>query len=153
FFESSGCVSCHHQNITDLAASEARSKGVKVDAAAALERMKMLAAGPPASLLLERMDIGVPEIFAQTLTSLAALGIPPDRNTDKLAANIAATQAVDGSWHVINGLGDRPPAEEGRITRTALCIRSLKAYGPPGRAAEMSARIDRARRWLQSATP
>ncbi|HEX7140787.1 MAG TPA: ankyrin repeat domain-containing protein, partial [Vicinamibacterales bacterium] len=88
FFESSGCVSCHHQNITDMAAAESRAKGLKVNPDAILARMKMLADGPPLPLLLERMDIGVPEIFAQTLTALAALGHPPDAVTDKIVANI-----------------------------------------------------------------
>jgi len=153
FFESSGCISCHHQNITDMAAAESRAHGLKVSADAIMGRMKMLAAAPPAPLLLERMDIGVPEIFAATLTSLAALGVPPDGVTDKLAASIAATQAADGSWHAQNGAGDRPPAEEGFVTRTALCIRALKVYGPPGRGSEMNERLARARRFLESATP
>ena len=153
FFESSGCVSCHHQNITDMAAAESRAKGLKVSADAVIARMKMLADGPPLPALLERMDIGVPEIFGQILTGLAALGHPPDGVTDKLVANIAATQAVDGTWHAQNGAGDRPPAEEGFITRTALSIRALKVYGPPGRGPEMSERIARARRWLTAATP
>jgi ankyrin repeat protein len=153
FFDGSGCVSCHHQNITDMAAAESRAHGIKVSADASMGRMKMLAAGPPPAMLMERMDIGVPEIFAATLTSLAALGIPPDAISDKLAANVAATQAADGSWHGLNGAGDRPPAEEGFITRTALCIRALKVYGPPGRSQEMNERVARAARWLAGATP
>jgi ankyrin repeat protein len=153
FFDSSGCVSCHHQNITDMAAAESRAKGLKVNADAIIARMKMFADGPPLPMLLERMDIGVPEIFAQILTGLAALGLPPDAVTDKIVANVAATQAVDGSWHAQNGAGDRPPAEEGFITRTALCIRALKVYGPPGRGSEMDERVARARRWLAAATP
>jgi ankyrin repeat protein len=153
FFESSGCISCHHQNITDMAAAESRAHGVKVSADAIMARMKMLAEGPPPPLLMERMDIGVPEIFGATLTSLAALGVPPDAVTDKLVANIAASQAADGSWHAQNGAGDRPPAEEGYVTRTALCLRALKVYGPPGRAAELNERVSRARRFLEVATP
>ena len=113
----------------------------------------MLADGPPPPLLVERMDIGVPEIFASIADVAGGAGHPPDPVTDKLVAKIAATQAADGSWHGQNGAGDRPPAEEGFITRTALCIRSLKVYGPPGRAAEMNARVSRARRWLAAATP
>ena len=148
FFESSGCISCHHQNITDMAAAESRAHGVKVNADAILGRMKMLAEAPPAPLLVERMDIGIPEIFGSTLTSLAALDVPSNAVTDKLVANIAATQAADGSWHAQSGAGDRPPAEEGFITRTALCIRALRVYGPPGRGAEMNERVARARRWL-----
>jgi ankyrin repeat protein len=153
FFETSGCVSCHHQNITDLAAAEARVKGITISADAAMGRMKMLSAAPPPQVLYERMDIGVPEIFAQTLTSIAALEVPANQATDALVANIAATQSADGAWYVTGGVNERPPAEEGRITRTALCIRALKAYGPPGRGAEMSARIARARQWLLAAAP
>jgi len=153
FFESSGCVSCHHQNITDLAAAEARAKGIRISADAVMGRMKMLSAAPPPQVLYERMDIGVPEIFAATLTSLAALDVPANPATDALVANIAATQSADGSWHISAAANERPPAEEGRITRTALCIRALKAYGSPGRASEMTARIARARQWLLAATP
>jgi ankyrin repeat protein len=152
FFESSGCVSCHHQNVADLAAGEARAKGVRVDAQAAIERLEMLAAGPPPALLLERMDINVPEILASTLAGLASVGVPPDRATDKMAVNIAAAQRADGSWKVVNGIGARPPAGDGDISRAALCIRSLTVYAPPGRA-DMRARSAKARQWLAAATP
>jgi ankyrin repeat protein len=153
FYETSGCISCHHQNITDLAAAEARAKGIKISTDAAMGRMKMLSTEPPPQPLYERMDIGVPEIFAQQLTSFAALDVPPNPATDALVADIAATQSADGSWFASGGVNDRPPAEEGRITRTALCIRALKVYGSPGRAIEMKARVANARRWLLAAEP
>ena len=60
-------------------------------------------------------------------------------------------QRSDGSWHV--GAAARPPAEEGDIFRTAVCIRALKVYGPPGRGPEMTARVAKARQWLQAAKP
>lgn len=151
FFDSSGCVSCHHQSATDLAAAEARAKGLIVNADAAVARMKMLQAAPPPQLLLERMDLGVPEIFASVMAGLAAAGAPPNPATDFLVANIAASQASDGSWHLLNGVGDRPPTSVGHITRVALCIRALEVYGPPGRGAEMAARIAKARAWLSAA--
>jgi len=153
FFDGSGCVSCHHQNLTDFAAAEVRAKGLKIDPQAAIARVKMLSSNPPAGLLYERMDIGVPEIFASTLAAMAAMGYPANRATDGLVADIAASQMADGSWRLIGGIGSRPPAEEGLVTRTALCVRSLKAFGPPGRAKEMNARIEKARRWLLAATP
>ena len=153
FFETSGCVSCHHQNIADFAAAEMRAKGLRFDPKAAIERVKMLASGPPPGLLYERMDIGVPEIFASSLAALAAMGYPANRATDALVADIAASQMADGSWYLVGAIQSRPPAEDGLITRTALCVRSLKAFGPPGRAAEMNARIAKARQWLTSATP
>ena len=98
FFEGSGCVSCHHQNATSLAAGEARVKGLRFDAKASAARLDMLKEGPPPPLLLERMDINVPEIFASALVALAAENVPPNPVTDMIAANLAAAQAVDGSW-------------------------------------------------------
>jgi ankyrin repeat protein len=153
FFEGSGCVSCHHQNAAGLAAGEARLKGVRFDAKASAARIDMLKQGPPPPLLLERMDINVPEVFASALVALAAENVPPNPVTDMIAANIAAAQALDGSWHIQNGIGDRPPTSQGRITRAAMCIRSLKVYGPPARAAELNARIAKARQWLLAEKP
>ena len=138
---------------TGLAAGEARLKGLRFDPKASAARVDMLKEGPPPPLLLERMDINVPEIFASTLVALAAEDVPANPVTDMIAANIAATQAIDGSWHLENGIGDRPPSAEGGITRAALCIRSLKVYGSPARAGEMNARIAKARQWLAAARP
>jgi ankyrin repeat protein len=153
FYEASGCVSCHHQNATGMAAGEASSRGLHVDAKASLARVGMLAEGPPMPLLLERMDIGVPEIFASALVARAAEHVPADPMSDIIVANIAASQAADGSWHILGGIGNRPPTSEGNITRVALCIRALKVYASPGRAREMAARVAKARRWLASAKP
>ena len=153
FFEGSGCVSCHHQNATGLAAGEARLKGLRFDAKASVARMEMLKAGPPPPLLLERMDINVPEIFASALVAMAAENVPPNPVTDMIAASLASAQALDGSWRGQNGIGDRPPTAQGGITRAAMCIRSLKVYGPPARAAELNARIAKARQWLLAETP
>jgi hypothetical protein len=106
----------------------------------------------PAEPLLERMDPpGAEEQLAYPLTGLASSGYAPDRMTDAMVANIAATQGANGSWHV--GAAARPPGEEGDIFRTAVCIRALKAYGPPGRSIEMDARIRSARQWLERAKP
>jgi hypothetical protein len=99
------------------------------------------------------MDINVPEILASALVALAAENVPPNPVTDMIAANIAAAQAVDGSWHIQAGAGDRPPSEEGNITRAALGLRALSVYGSPGRAPEMTARIAKARAWLMAAQP
>jgi ankyrin repeat protein len=152
FFASSGCVSCHAQSMTDLAVGLARSKGLRVDESAAHERIEMLRAIYIPELLLERMDpAGAEEQLAYPLAGLASNSAPPDRLTDAMTANIAATQGANGSWHV--GAAARPPGEEGDIFRTALCIRSLKVYGSPGRGAEMSARIAKAQRWLETAVP
>jgi ankyrin repeat protein len=152
FFANGGCVSCHAQNVTDMAAGVARAKGVAVDSKAAGERTKMVQAifGPFAPMLLERIDPpGAQDTTAYALAALAGSGYKPDAMTDAMAANVAAQQGAAGNWHV--GGWARPPIEDSDISRTALCIRGLKLFGPTGRGAEMTARIARARQWLMTA--
>jgi len=152
FFAASGCVSCHAQSMTDMTVGIASHKGIAVDEKATAERAKMLRANYPPEPLLERMDPpGAEEQLAYPLLGLALTGYAPDRMTDAMVANIAATQGQDGSFHV--GAAARPPGEEGDIFRTALCLRAMKAYGAPGRAPEWEARISRARHWLEAAKP
>jgi len=152
FFNTGGCVSCHSQNATELAAGAVRSKGGPVDAKASGERRKQVEGlfGPFAPMLLERIDPpGGQDTMAYALNGLASAGYTPNAMTDAMVANLAAMQAADGKWHI--GSWARPPMEDSDISRTALCIRSLKVFGAPGRAAETSDRIGRARRWLLSA--
>jgi len=152
FFTASGCVSCHAQSMTDMAVGEARTKGLAIDENAAKKRAVMVHAEYPAEPLLERMDPpGAEEQLAYPLAGFALSGYAPDRSTDAMAVNIAATQGQDGSFHV--GAAARPPAEEGDIFRTAMCVFALKTYGPPGRGPEMQMRIAKARRWLENAKP
>ena len=154
FFAQGGCVSCHAQNMTDLAVGAARAKGVAVDRKAGEERTKALQAvfGPFGPMLLERIDPpGAQDTTAYALAALAASGYAPDRMTDAMAANVAAQQLSDGRWHI--GGWARPPIEDSDISRTALCARALKVFGPPGRGAEMNARVDEARQWLLKAKP
>ena len=154
FYEKSGCVACHAQAMTDLAAAEARLKGARVDAKATLERQTMydLGAFPP-FLLEERGDILVPEIVAYSALGAAASGHPVDRTTDAMALNIAASQNRDGAWHQRAAIQERPGGEDGDIFRTALCLRVLASYAPPGRLAEMTSRVAKAREWLTHAAP
>ena len=152
FFVNGGCVSCHHQDVTDFAVSFARPKGATVDEKAAAER-KMLVkgfftgAGPS---LLERLDgPGSPDVPLYTLAAMHSTGYVPDRTSDAMLANVVAMQWSDGRWH--GGAIARPPLEDGDIFRTALGIRAMMAFGSPGRAAEMKARIEKSNAWLAAA--
>ena len=101
FFVKGGCVSCHAQNMTDLAVGVARAKGVHVDEKAAAERTKAIQAfyEPAGPMFLERMDPPVVEILSFSLAGLAATRYAPDRMTDAMVANIASQQWRDGRWH------------------------------------------------------
>jgi ankyrin repeat protein len=147
-----GCASCHHHNITDIAAAVAREKGIGTDEKAAADRRTLTRTRffSPANFF-ERMEQGgTPDVELYALAALSTAGDEPDRNTDAAIANILAHQRADGSW-TLGGIA-RPPIEDGDVFRTALAMTVLKAYGPPGRAAEISRRMAAAGRWLERVT-
>jgi hypothetical protein len=86
-----------------------------------------------------------PLLAAWTLWSWEAVGQSPSTLTDALVHYLVLLQTADGSWKTP---GNRPPADASHFTFTALAVRSLQTYGPPGRRADLKTRIDRAKRWL-----
>jgi ankyrin repeat protein len=154
FFKQSGCVGCHHQNITAMAVRNVRGKGIAVDEASAAEQMKSTKfqwAGFQ-ELLLQRIDApGGADMVDYSVIGLAAANYPPDPITDAMVSNVAASQQRDGSWHI--GGVSRAPIEESDVSRTALSLHALQLYGSAGRKAEFTERIDRARAWLAAAKP
>ena len=153
FFVNSACGACHAQNVTDFATMAARKRGVRISDEGAAQRANGAAAtfAAIAPRLLEREDGPVVDIPLYTLGGLAAGDYPADRATDALVFNIAAQQLRDGHWHV-GGIA-RPPIEDGDFSRTALGVRALSVYGPPGRGAEMRERTARAVGWLRTSKP
>lgn len=154
FFRTGGCVSCHAQNLTGLAVSVARANGLKVDEAAAAEQLKGVKLQWAAfeQVLLQRMDPpGAVDTIGYSLLHLSAENAPSDHTIDALIHNMAGEQRKDGRWHF--DAISRPPMEDGDFSRTALSVRALSVYGPPGRRAEFEERIHRAAAWLKSNTP
>ena len=92
----------------------------------------------------------VPVVASYALVGMAAEGYPANATTEAMVHDIARQQRVDGSWR--NG-DRRPPLGYSDTTATALSLRSLQLYGPPGRRREFDDRIARARRWLLSLGP
>jgi ankyrin repeat protein len=152
FFVNSACGACHAQNVTDFATMAARSRGVRISDEGAAQRANGASAtfGSIAARLLEREDGPVVDIPLYTLGGLAAGSHPANRATDALVFSIVAQQRRAGHWHAG---GARPPIEDGDFTRTALGVRALTVYGPPGRGAEMRERATRAVGWLQRSKP
>jgi hypothetical protein len=154
FFITGGCVSCHAQNLTGLAVSVARANGLKVDESTAAEQLKgvKLQWGAFEQVLLQRMDPpGAADTIVYSMLHLAVENAKPDRVTDALVHNLAGEQRKNGSWHFPEVA--RSPMEDGDFSRTALSVRALAAFGPPGRKAEMEQRIQRAAAWLKTAHP
>ncbi|MCU1272637.1 MAG: Ankyrin [Bryobacterales bacterium] len=154
FFKESGCVGCHHQNLTATAVAAARKKGVPVDDAATEEQLKVVTTQwmGAQEALLQRLDPpGAPDTQMFSLLGLAALDYPADAVTDALVLNIAAEQMADGSW-CLGGVS-RSPIEEGCIARATRGIRLLQLYGPPAIKSDFEKRIVRARDYLLEAQP
>ncbi len=151
FFTTGGCVSCHAQNLTGIAVTTARASGLIVDEAAAAAQLKSVKLQWASfdQVLLQRMDPpGAMDTIMYSMLQLANDGIPADRVTDAMVHNVAGEQRKEGNWHF--GLTARPPMEDGDFSRTAICIRALAVYGPPGRKAEFDQRIARAAAWLKA---
>jgi ankyrin repeat protein len=151
FVSTAGCVACHEQPAAAFAVGAARAKGINIDETAAGERWTQMASPLNASQLEGAAPLGGADNNLFVAEALLRSGYQPDRRTDILAANLAAYQAGDGGWH-LPGYA-RAPLQENDFSRTAMAIRALKAYGTPGRAAEMKQRVERARQWLLRATP
>ena len=159
FFEGTGrrCVSCHNQQLPQIAAALAGLHGARLDVQLARHPLEAtLMAWEPAreDLLLGRVNGirigGFTGTAGYALLGLAEEKTPSSPFTDAVALALASQQQPDGSWNV----GDiRPPLfDSSAIHYTALAIRGLDIYMPPGLRAEADARIGRGRAFLEAAT-
>jgi ankyrin repeat protein len=154
FFRKSGCVACHHQSVTSLALAEARSRGFKVDEQTAREQMQITAYAAKSfrDQFLQRVDHpgnSAPGT-GYVLMGLAAEGYPADEFTDANIIVMANRQSPDGSW---TAFGHRPPLEYSRVAATALAIRALQLYSPPGLKVAFDERMAKGREWLIAVEP
>ena len=152
FFGKTGCISCHNQSLPAVAVKLSDARGVKTDRALA---------GHPTQATLsvwarrrENMLLGNCSVFGFLgnvtfgLFGLAEEGVLPTRETDAVTSCLMGLQKPDGSWE---GGDTRPPlAGRNPLVYTALAVRGLKVYSPPGRQQETTARIARARAFLQT---
>ncbi len=154
FFQQSGCVSCHSQNITGMVAGAARQHGLEMNGEAARERLASVNTNwaPKAEGLLVREDPpGGADMVAYALLGMAGDGHPANLTTAAMTRNLAVQQLPNGSWH--RGGIARVPVEDSNVTLTAIALRSLALFSTGGTQSEYSERIQRASRWLASAKP
>jgi N-acyl-D-amino-acid deacylase len=151
FFHKSGCFACHEQPPAEFAAAAARAKGIPVDEKASHQRVLQITSTINPSALEGAAALGGADNNLYSVEALVRGGYPPNRVTDFLAANLAMSQGGDGGWHLPGY--SRSPLQDSDFSRTAMAMRALKTYGPPGRANEMKLRIDRGKQWLMHAEP
>lgn len=149
------CISCHNQSLPSMAVTHAAARDIAVDRALAAhpaEATLMSWRAAREALLLGRPSIG--GFVANVTYGLVALAderLQPNLTTDAVAIALAAVQRSDGSWN-IDDL--RPPLiDQSAVHFTALAIRGLSVYSPPGRREETKVRLARATEFVRRAVP
>ncbi len=154
FLITGGCVGCHAQNLSGLAVSAARANGFGVDEKSAKDQSEAarLSFVSQEQLLLQAIaPPGDFDVIMYSAFHLAAEKAPADRTTDAMIHYFAASQNAGGPWRR-SGVA-RPPLEDGDFTMTALGLRLFQIYGPAGRRAEFTKRIEQAAKWLAAEPP
>ncbi len=149
FVKVSGCTSCHHQSLPQMAAGLARERGFSVDAQLSQQQTKAVMAmfRPLRDIMMQGTEkIPDPPIsVSYALIGLGAEGYAPDATTEAMAHLISTKQLPDGSFRAPPA---RPPMESSDFTATALSIRALQLYGK-----QPEVQVAQAREWLESAKP
>jgi ankyrin repeat protein len=153
FFEKSGCPGCHHQVLSGMLFGAAKQHAISFNSALAEKQLSTVLTVSQVSResILQRVAVGgAPYANAILLASLAAQNVPPSGFTDALVHDIAGAQLPNGSWL---GMVQRPPMNYSLVTETAFSMRAIQAYASPGRAKELSLKVNKASRWLQAYQP
>jgi hypothetical protein len=155
FFNGSGCVSCHHQNLIARAQSVAKAAGLSINETVEREQtlqMKSEWISQQEGFLQGILPGGGAPRLAENLLGLQAASYPSDSITDAAVVAIAAEQRPDGHWNS-NEIQYRPPITQSPFGATAKIIRALQRYRIPARKQELAQTIERARIWLTKAKP
>ena len=156
-FTEGGCVACHAQPVSKIAAVMAEARGWRIDEdvrkSVAVESARVVGSlnGPVQAMLQGREGGGQPDTQLYDILMMIAAGEPPSRGTDAFVHYLAAKQRPEGYWQGIGA--SRAPIQDGNLSRTAMAIRTLSVYGMPGRKDEWAERIGRAADWLAKQTP
>jgi ankyrin repeat protein len=156
-FTAGGCVACHAQPVSKVAAVMAQARGWRIDEdvrkSVATESARVVGSlnGAVQAMLQGREGGGQPDTQLYDVMMMIASGEPASRGTDAFVHYLAAKQRPEGYWQGIGA--SRAPIQDGNLSRTAMAIRTLAVYGMPGRKAEWTERIGRAADWLAKQTP
>lgn len=147
FVKVSGCVSCHHQSLPQMAIGEARPRGLAVNQEISKQQVAAtIAMYKPAREMMLKGFEGIPDTpitVSYGLIGLHAEGYQPDATTEAMAHVIGSMQQADGSFRAFPA---RPPQESSDITSAALSLRALQLYGK-----DSEQKVERAKQWLLGA--
>lgn len=147
------CFSCHHQGVGSFALALARDAGYAVDEDIRRAAAKHTEADLRSALASYQKGEGQPGAITRAgyaMLALKAGGAKHDEVTDAVAGFILGRDKDRGFW---NHTSSRPPQEASSFTDTFLSIQALKAFGDEKSKEAAAERIERAKKWLQTAVP
>jgi|KBSSwiStaDraftv2_1062776.scaffolds.fasta_scaffold05008_7 ankyrin repeat protein len=156
FTDKTKCTSCHNEYIPGIAVALARRRGIAVDEPLVAHSMSATETNfqrrRELALLGETLGLtGVPPGLAYGLLERSAAGLGPSPLTDAMVIALASRQNDDGSWDAGDQI--RPPLNGNVFAGTALAVRALSEFGPPGHRVALQRRVARARSFLRSTVP
>lgn len=149
------CNSCHNQSLPSIAVHASRARGVTVDESLVGHSLDVTLQnwrGRRELALVGLTDVAGFQLNVEYgLLDLIETGVAATPVVDAMVFGLASRQHADGSWPPSNDI--RPPLTVGIIASTALSLRGLSHFAPPGRRAEMAERVARAAAFIASAVP
>jgi ankyrin repeat protein len=153
FYQKSGCVSCHHNSLTEITVAAARQQGFIVDEHSAQQDLTTVVKDIGSTRDQALQGIVVPGGFVTTtgyvLMGLSAEHHQADAATDALVRLLRLTQQPDGHWSTAY----RPPFEASEFSATAVSLRGIQLYGPSRSKGPDENAIRAAASWLANARP
>ncbi|MBS1718368.1 MAG: ankyrin repeat domain-containing protein [Armatimonadetes bacterium] len=153
WIDRAGCVSCHHQFLGGAATSLAKERGFRLNMSL-LRRQQSETLKMISRFRLHQFEltgsVNGPSAFSYTMFGLGASKTPRSDITDSTIYYMLGTQTPQGYWPSYH---HRPPLEDEAVTTTAMTVRALRQYTPPGWQADAEREIAKARAWLQSVSP
>ena len=147
FIRTSGCNSCHSQDLPSAAYGLARD--YRLIAAKAFPQLPPTMT-PPAEQIMD-FNVVSPNSVAWELFDAGMNREPHTPRSDAIVRYIMASQLADGSWATPESR--RPPMNSGKFQTAALAIFAIKNYGPEVEKLNSQKAIANSIVWLEKATP
>jgi hypothetical protein len=155
FIDRTRCISCHNQSIPGIAITMAKLHGVKIDEALATHSMSVTEESwrkrRDIVLLGDTTSNGFQADVSYGLLEMAEAKRPSTPAMDAMVVGLASRQTERGSWQVPNDI--RPPLNGSVFGATALALRALRTFAPPGLREAMERRVARGRAFLERSEP
>jgi len=153
FYQKSGCVSCHHNSLTEMTVAEARQQGFAIDERSARQDLATVVKDIDATREQALQGIVTPGGFVTT-TGYVLMGLSAERHksdaaTDALVRLLRLSQQSDGHWPSAY----RPPFEASEFTATAVSLRGIQLYGSSKWQSRDENAIGAAAAWLANSRP